>query len=150
MTACNYCAEHGKGHGICCDSIYRHSHGRDDDDFFQTKNDGVDCTDMGGTCNVGQANCYPGLTCGAPTFGAETIGAAKTCQLKEDDPNAHAAAALVMSSSSTGAKGGPSFVLIVLGLLGAAVIALKVAQRRHRGLLRRHQYNEVDATPIKV
>ena len=48
--------------------------------------------------------------------------------------------------------GGPSFLLIVVGLLGAAMMAMKVArqQRRHRGLLRRHQYNEVDNTATSI
>ena len=65
--------------------------------------------------------------------------------------DADVAAALVTSSSSTDitTKDGPSFVLVVVGLLGAAMMALKVAlQRRHRGLLRRHHYSAVDATPF--
>ena len=33
MVACNFWAESGKGHGQRCDAIYRHSLGRDDDDF---------------------------------------------------------------------------------------------------------------------
>ena len=179
MTACNYCAKSGKGHGECCDSIYRHSSGRDDDDFFQTENDGVDCADVNDGCIVGEGQCYPGLTCGA----------AKTCQLKTDDPNAHPATcdpqcgpgtfcseALTCTvngahleyvndvgqqvellgekernKDTTTTKGDPSFVFVVVGLLGAAMLALKVVlQRRHRGLLRRHQYNEVDATATRI
>ena len=73
--------------------------------------------------------------------------------MKEDDPNAHVGAvASLLTSSSTGntTKGGHSFVLVVVGLLGAAMMALKVVKGRHRGLLRRHQYSDVDATPIDV
>ena len=79
-----------------------------------------------------------------------------TCTLPTDNPEAHGAAAslLVTRSFSMGATthGGPSFLLIVVGLLGAAMMAMKVArqQRRHRGLLRRHQYNEVDNTATSI
>ena len=34
MTTSNACAEHGKGKGQCCDSLYRHSLGRNDDDVI--------------------------------------------------------------------------------------------------------------------
>ena len=78
-----------------------------------------------------------------------------TCTLPTDNPEAHGAASLLVTrSSSMGATthGGPSFLLIVVGLLGAAMMAMKVArqQRRHRGLLRRHQYNEVDNTATSI
>ena len=148
MTACNICAESGKGHGTCCDSIYRHSLGRDDDDYFQNENFGVDCYDINEVCVVGQADCYPGLFCNAE--------AKNTCQLKEDDPNAcigGGCASLMRSSTGTMTKGGPSFVLVVVGLLGVAMMALQVAlQRRHRGagLLRRHHYSEVEATATRI
>ena len=47
--------------------------------------------------------------------------------------------------------GGPSVVVVVVGTLGAALLALTVVlQRRHRGLLRRHQYSEVDATAPRI
>ena len=47
--------------------------------------------------------------------------------------------------------GGPSVVVVVVGTLGAALLALTVVlQRRHRGLLRRHQYSEVDATAPRL
>ena len=87
--------------------------------------------------------CYPNLFCNA----------AKTCQLKEDDPDAclgGGCASLTSSSTGTITNGGYSFVLVVGGLLGAAMMALKVVQRRHRGLLRRHQYSEVDATATRM
>ena len=77
-----------------------------------------------------------------------------TCTLPPDNPEAHGAAALLVTSTSTDTitHGGPSVVLIVVGLLGAAMMAMKVArqQRRHRGLLRRHQYNEVDNTATSI
>ena len=87
--------------------------------------------------------CYPNLFCNA----------AKTCQLKEDDPDAclGGGCASLTRSSLTGTitQGCSSFVGVVVGLLGAAMLmAMTVAlQRRHHGgLLRRHQYSEVDAT----
>ena len=141
MVACNFCAESGKGHGVCCDSIYRHSLGRNDDDIFGQDNPYESCVDLPGgrfpaDCNVGQADCYPGLFCNA----------AKTCQLKENDPNAHAAASLVTSSSTgTTMTSVSSFVLIAVG---ATMIAMKVV--RHRVLLHRHQYSEVEATATRI
>ena len=70
---------------------------------------------------------YSGLIC------ADAI-----CQLNEDDSNAHATVAALLTSSSTGNTtkgGGPSVVLVMVGFLGAVMLALKVAlQRRHRGL----------------
>ena len=56
--------------------------------------------------------------------------------------DADVVAPLLASSPSTDTttKDGPSFVLVVVGLLGVAMMALKVAlQRRHRGLLRRQR-----------
>ena len=99
------------------------------------------CTDVGDGCEVDGGDCYPGLSCGVTG-----------CRLKKDDPNAHAKSSLVTWSSLTGntTKGGPSFVFIVVGLLGAAMIAMKVVQRRHRVLLRHHQYSEVDATATRI
>ena len=69
-----------------------------------------------------------------------------------EDKQQHVVVSLLTTSSSTGnTDGGHSFVLVVVGLLGAAMILMKVVlQRRHRGLLRRHQYNEVDTTPIEA
>ena len=92
-------------------------------------------------CTVGNGACYSGLTC-----------LDKYCTLKEDDQDG-AVTSLVTKSSSTinTTKGGPSFVLVVVGLLGAAMLALAVVlQRRHRVLLRHHQYSEVDATATRV
>ena len=144
MVACNYCAKNGKAHGECCNAIYSHSFGRDDDDFFNGEDPSNKCNDLKSPCKVGAGECYPGLTCVA----------AETCQLKVDDPNAHPASftpipiLMMMPSSSTGhTNGGHSFVLVVVGLLGAAMIAMTVVlQRRHRGLLRRNHYSEVHNT----
>ena len=45
----------------------------------------------------------------------------------------------------------PSFVVVVVGLLGAAMMARKVVKSRHDGVaLRRRQYSEVDPTSIQV
>jgi len=133
--ACDFCAHSGKGTGDCCDAIYRHSLGRDDDDDDYGESL-YDCSDLNDNCRVGKIWCYPGLVC-----------ADSTCTLPTDNPNAHAASSLVTSSSSTGSTitegGGPSFVLVVVGLLGAAMTMLY--HSRHRGFLRRHQYNAVDA-----
>ena len=57
---------------------------------------------------------------------------------------------MTWSSSTGNASDGQSFVLVVFGLLGAAMLALKVVQRRHRVLLRRHQNSEVDATATRI
>ena len=138
-VACDFCAEHGKKHGQCCDSIYRNSDGRDDDGFFSTESPDKDCNDINDGCTGGEAECYPGLTCG---YG-------QTCQLQTNNPNAHAAAALVPSSSSTASTTtlqGVSSLVFVAG--AAAMIAMMVV--RHRGLLHRHQYNAVDATATRM
>ena len=155
MVACNACAEHGVTYGnvyasVCCNAIYRHSLGRDDDDIADA-NDLDLCIDRNKEgCIVYQGednsgNCYPGLFCNA----------AKTCQLKEDDPDAclGGGCSSLTRSSLTGTitqGSGSSFVWVVVGLLGAAMMALTVVQRRHRGLLRRNQYSEVDATATRI
>ena len=82
-------------------------------------------------------DCYPGLVC-----------ASSTCTLPTDNPEAHAASSLVTWSSTSTSNtitGGPSFVVVVVGLvLGAALLTLY--RFRHRGLLlRRHHYTAVDA-----
>ena len=64
--------------------------------------------------------------------------------------NAHAATALVTSSSIGHTIDGHSFVFVVVGLPGAAMIAMKIVQRRDRVLLRRNQYSEVDATATRI
>ena len=145
MPACDFCAHSGKNKGVCCNNIYGNSLGRYDDtyngvDIFDDKVNVPDCLDIGSTCEVGAGACYPGLVC-----------AGSTCTLPTDNPEAHAASSLVTSSSSTSTilTGDHSFVLVVVGLLGAAMTTLY--NSRHRGLfLRRHQYNEVDATRIEV
>ena len=133
-AACNFCATLGNGHGQCCEAILTHSFGCNDDDSYGLTHSLSDCVDLNGDCIVGRKSCYPGLTCGPPGTKYTMDLSTKKCQLKENDPNAHAAAALVASSSSTGATtGGPSFVLVVVGLLGAAMMALTVVvPRRHR------------------
>ena len=95
---------------------------------------------------MGKAQCIPGLYCANNS--AKLIG----CQLKTNDPNAHAASSLVTSFSSTGntTNGGHSFVLVMVSLLGAATMNSKVVQRRHRGLLQCNQYSEADATATHI
>lgn len=141
MDACNFCAEHGKNTLVCCDAIYHHSLGHDDDVASTNY-----CNAIGEFCYVGAGQCYPGLTCVKESDLWLPHG---TCQLKADDPNADAAAAaLVPSSSSTGTttmQGVSSFVFVAGA---AAMIAMMVV--RHRGLLHRHQYSAVEATRIDV
>ena len=148
--------------------IVIHSDGRDDDWLKEDVKD--DCVLLGKSCDVKDGACAPGLTCTAVctvTYLAKADGidmfptnkyGAYTCQKQPypdcvDPPIEHAAASLLTSSSSTGitTKDGPSFGLVVAGLLGTAMLVMQVVQRRHRGLFRRNQYNEVDtATPIPV
>ena len=145
MPACDFCAHSGKGHGQCCNAIFTHSCGRDDDwPVNQQPGSNEGCNDLNAGCKVGQGDCYPGLIC-----------VSKKCNLPTDNPEAHAATSALVTSSSKGTivKGGPSFVLVVVGLLGVAMMALQVAlQRRHRGagLLRRHHYSEVEATATRI
>ena len=141
MTRCNFCAEQGKGHGECCEGLYKGSFGRDDDDDWQK----YGCFGLNEGCKVGGGDCYPGLLCYAE--------ANETCQ-KPSDPCANGCdgpngtASLVTRSSSSLTS---TTTMVVVGLLGAALLALQVVvQRRHRGgLLRRHQYSEVDATATR-
>ena len=74
---------------------------------------------------------------GGPVYSG-LICAKAICELKEDDSNSHATVAALLTSSSTGNTtqgGGPSVVLVMVGFLGAVMLALKVAsRRRHRGL----------------
>ena len=136
MVACNYCAEHGNGskNKSCCNAIYHHSLGRDDDDWLDDHELIYNCYKLDAACNVGAKQCYPGLTCDASFL-------AVSCQLIVDDPNAHeAVATALVTSSSPGTnttKGGLSFVVVVVGLLGAAMLAMTVVVQR------RHQYSEV-------
>ena len=139
MAKCNYCAEHGKGHGQCCDAIYRNSLGRSDDDGDDSPTDGG-CKKYGDECTVGNGECYPGLYC--------DVG---FCMAHDNDVLvAGGLASLVTTSSttSTTTNGGHSFVLIVISLLGAAMATLY--NSRHRGLLRRHQYRAMDAPRMDV
>ena len=140
MPACDGCAHSGnKLGGQCCDGIYRHSLGRNDDDYFASSPTG--CFAKSYACTPGRGMCYPGLVC---------AGASPTCTLPTDNPEAHAASSLLTLSftSSSNTKDGPAFVVVVVGLLGAALT--KLYHSRHRGLLRRHQYNEVDATATRI
>ena len=119
MVACNLCAESGENKdgfsGVCCNSIYRHSLGRNDDDIADA-NDLDLCRDINKDgCLVyqgqDQGDCYPGLFCNDYWEGLSA------CQLKEDDPDAclgGGCAALVTRSSLTGTTtkvSGHSFVL---------------------------------------
>ena len=145
QPACDACADSGKNKAVaahvCCVAIYRHSEGRDDDDYLG--DDEPTCTDIDELCTVGWGQCLPGLIC------AQVRPGKHLCQLSANDPNAHAAASLVTSFfTGTNTNGGYSFVLVVVGLLGAAMTTLY--NSRHRGLLRRHQYSEVDATRMDV
>ena len=99
--------------GQCCDAIFRHSLGRDDDNMFDDDDVTLfNCQDPNKSCDMGKGQY------------------------------------MTWSSSTGNASDGQSFVLVVYGLLGAAMIAMKVVQRRHRVLLRRHQYSEVDAATV--
>ena len=50
------------------------------------------------------------------------------------------------SSTSNDNGGGHAVVFVMVGLLGAAMIALKVVKSRHSVAIRRNQYSEIDAT----
>ena len=149
LNACNACATGGKGKGQCCDAIYRHSDGRDDDWLKEDVSD--DCTLYSKDCDIGSAQCAPGLVCKKHyTYGGEDtwcdIG--PTASL----PPGTAAVSLLHGSSTSNDNGsGHAVVFVVVGLLGAAMMAVKVATSRHGVALRRNQYSEVYATtPIQV
>lgn len=82
-TACNECAKNGRGHRTCCDAIYRHSLGRDNDDILPSGVD-WDCRGLNYICDVGKAQCIPGLYCANNSASTKLIG----CQLIPNDPNA--------------------------------------------------------------
>ena len=140
QPACDACAYSGKNKAVaahvCCVAIYRHSEGRDDDDYLG--DDEPTCTDIDELCTVGWGQCLPGLIC------VQVEPGKHLCQLNANDPNAHAAASLVTSSSTANTL--DPFVVVVMGLLGAAMTMLY--HSRHRGLLRRHQYSAVDAATV--
>ena len=150
---CNSCAENGNGktgHSLCCNALYRHSKGRDDDDGGDANSLGY-CTDVNGGCSVAEGVCYPGLTCVDTTCVDDPIAyAAAVAAAVAAAADAAEAALVTRSSTGTITKGGPSFVLVVVGLLGAAMMTMTIVQHRRRGLLHRHHYSEVDATPIAV
>ena len=172
MTACNTCAQHGnKLGGQCCDAIYRHSLGRDDDWLKEDVSD--DCVKEGKSCagDVKEGVCAPGLTCTRncsvePTshFWGKDVYGKYTCETQpyppcENDDQTETSALVLQESSATrnaDEGGGPSFGVVVVGLLGAALMVKKVVTSRHsRGVaLRRHQYSAVDAptttTPLSV
>ena len=145
QPACDACADSGKNKGECCNAIYLHSNGRNDDDALGNGDALGNCIALNHGCAPGAGDCYPGLVCDGPrsTIDDEPYEAS-TCKLPTNNPNAHAASSLVtLRSSSTGHTLDP-FVVVVVGLLGAAMTMLY--HTRHRGgLLRRHQYNAVDA-----
>ena len=167
MTACNACAKNGKGDGQCCDALYRGSLGRDDDDGDDSPTDGG-CVDLGDLCDVGHGACTPGLTCTRPCLEEvilneyqshpKQMSRSYTCEKQPypacvDPIDDYGASLLRDSSSSTrnDEGGDPSFVVVVVGLLGAAMMARKVVKSRHDGVaLRRRQYSEVDPTSIQV
>ena len=110
QPACDACADSGKNKGLCCDAIYRHSSGRDDDDdlFHGDEYSLHNCVDLGGglaltRCDMGEEWCYPGLVC-----------VDSNCKLQTDNPEAHAASSLLTlrTSTSNTTKSGHSFVLI--------------------------------------
>ena len=150
MTACNFCAEHGNGHGQCCDAIYHNSLGRSTS-IFDSMFDNSDCYLLGLGCTVGQSECYPGLTCAGNNDKNYFTGELdETCVLNKDADKYTSgvfSGSLVTSSSSTGTT--TTSVSSVVLVAGAAVmIAMKVV--RHRVLLRRHQYSAVDATATRI
>ena len=80
------------------------------------------------------------LTCALFNESYVDVRHLKLCEDKQ-----HLVVSLLTTSSLTGnTNGGHSFVLVVVGLLGAAMIAMKVVQRRHRVLLRLNQYSNPD------
>ena len=154
MTTCNECAKNGKGKGQCCNAIYRNSLGRDDDFLKEDVSD--DCALLGKYCDVGQDGCVPGLTC---THGCKGFG--MSCETHPNPPcpswDGGGFDIAIQSlppidfgdhaTRNADDGGGPSFVVVVVGLLGAALMVRKVVTSRHRDVaLRRHQYSEVDAT----
>ena len=172
VRACFACADGGENKGPCCDDIYRHSWGRNPDIV-------VDCQDTQEGCWVGKGWCLPGLICvvdessGGRDFGAcqlkeqqsptpapavlppSMVVPESPATIIQTVPPAVATAAsslLTLRSSSTSNTTKSGHFFVVVGLLGAAMMAVKVVlQRRHRGLfLRRHLYNEVDATAIRI
>ena len=90
FAACDACADHGKNKGDCCDAIYRHSFGRnddsvDDDDHYHPDTNIWDCGDTGDHCMVGfnfepKGDCLPGLIC---VLADPYHGDMGQCQLKE-------------------------------------------------------------------
>ena len=149
MTGCNACAENGNGqtcHSICCNALYRHSRGRDDDDLLDDNKLTEDCSKPDSHYIVGQGDCYPGLICTVQV--SFLVDGDAICKIPKDNPHAYGtAAALVtsLSSTSTTTTSVSSFVLVAVG---AVMIAMKVV--RHRVLLRRHQYSEVEATVTRI
>jgi hypothetical protein len=169
MEKCNFCAEHGTTFGQCCDAIYRHSDGRDDDWLKEdVKDDCIDVYEISKEgCDVGEGQCYPGLMCVRNCYlggmeGTTPVYGKYTCETHPyppcDDPCGEGIgqncrtgpySSLLQDSSATrnADGGGPSVGLVVIGLLGAAMLAMKVVKSRHSGVaLRRQQYSEVDAS----
>ena len=149
-AACDACATGGKGKGQCCEDIYYNSNGRSDDWFRDSPDDGG-CTLYSKDCDIGKAQCAPGLVCQTHyNYGGENT----YC---DTGPNASlppgtAAVSLLNGSSTSNDNGsGHAVVFAMVGLLGAAMIAVKVVTSRHGVALRRNQYSEVYATtPIQV
>ena len=164
-AACDACATGGKGKGQCCEDIYYNSNGRDDDWFRDSPDDGG-CVKEGKSCDVKEGACAPGLTCtrpctvsGTETFPQNNYGK-YTCETHPypntacNSPTGGFSLLNEFSATRNADGGGPSFGLVVVGLLGAALMARKVVTSRHSSVaIRRHQYSEVDATttpPLSV
>eukprot|EP00751_Fragilariopsis_kerguelensis_P012871 CAMPEP_0170771420 /NCGR_PEP_ID=MMETSP0733-20121128/8043_1 /TAXON_ID=186038 /ORGANISM="Fragilariopsis kerguelensis, Strain L26-C5" /LENGTH=170 /DNA_ID=CAMNT_0011113165 /DNA_START=56 /DNA_END=565 /DNA_ORIENTATION=- len=135
LAACTKCATGGKGNGQCCDSIYKHSNGRDDDDVFDDKPNDGECILYGNSCDVNEGQCAPGLVCTKHyTYGGESTW----CDI---GPGASLPAGtmvqqLLNESSTSNDNGGHAVVFVMVGLLGAAMIAVKVVTSRHSVAIR--------------
>ena len=152
MKACLLCATNGKGKGQCCNDIYYNSNDRDDDFLRGDKPSDGGCIGYGVTCDIGSGACNPGLICTHHyTYGGDHI----TCDYPPGTPGA--TTSLLRDSSYSEVHDGhqetPKRSLVkipvmMLGLLGAAMIALKGVKNV---IIRRDQYSEVDnATHIHV
>ena len=79
-AAATAAAAQSNTYSSCCNAIYRHSLGRDDDDFAGG-NDLGQCTPLQQKCGTGAKSCYPGLICAIDNIPYRGMG---TCQLPTD------------------------------------------------------------------
>ena len=64
--------------GQCCDAIFRHSLGRDDDNMFDDDDVTLfNCQDPNKSCDMGKGQYMSGLSCVSGKY-----------QIKKNDPNA--------------------------------------------------------------